>query len=164
MKEKSKKVLLIRRNSSSFSFNPKLSSSSKTQRSTPSSSLTSKRSQSPFFAPHAPRQQIYTTPNGNLSRVQDVDDIESKSSILGAAFNLCNNVVGAGIVSIPFAISQCSFVLGIFMVVIFGVMTVKSLRLLIETAKHINVQSYERLAEASFGKSGTVMIKKIILL
>ena len=30
----------------------------------------------------------------------------------------------------------------------------KSLRLLIETAKHVGVPSYERLAEASFGKMG----------
>lgn len=32
--------------------------------------------------------------------------------------------------------------------------TVKSLRLLIETAKHVDVSTYERLAEASFGRLG----------
>lgn len=117
------------------------------------SSSSKARSQSPFFRPNPPRHQIITTPNGTISQVKDIDE-EAKSSILGATFNLCNNIVGAGIVSIPFAISQCSFFLGIAMVVLFGLMTVKSLRLLIETAKHIDVPSYERLAEASFGRAG----------
>ena len=77
-------------------------------------------------------------------------------SILGAAFNLSNNIVGAGIVEIPFAISQCSLILGTIMVAFFGVMMIKLLRLLIKTAKHVDVPSYERLAEASFGKSGEI--------
>ena len=108
---------------------------------------------SPFFAPHPPKHQLITTPKGSLSLVKDIDE-EEKSSVLAASFNLCNNIIGAGIVGIPFAISQCSLLLGISMVVFFGVCTVKTLRLLIETAKHVDVPTYERLGEASFGKAG----------
>lgn len=118
-----------------------------------SSSPSSRLSQSPFFAPKPPNRIIVTTPNGSISQVKVLDE-ESKSSILGASFNLCNNIIGAGIVGIPFAMSQCSFKVGISMLLILGLMTVKSLRLLVETAKHIDVPTYERLAEASFGKSG----------
>jgi hypothetical protein len=117
----------------------------------------SKRPQSPFFAPKPPPRRIVTTPNGTVKSVKDVDE-EKKTSILGAAFNLCNNIVGAGLVGIPFAISQCSFILGSIMVAFFGLLTIKSLRLLIETAKYVNVPSYERLAEASFGKQGTFFL------
>ena len=85
---------------------------------------------------------------------EDVNDKEPKSSIIGATFNLCNNIVGAGIIGIPFAIAQCSLVIGVVMIVVFGWMTVKSLRMLIESAKRVNVPTYERLAEAAFGKSG----------
>jgi len=35
---------------------------------------------------------------------------------------------------------------------------VKSLRLLIELAKHVDVPSYERLMEASFGRTGFIFI------
>ena len=109
--------------------------------------------QSPFFAPNPPKHQLVTTPNGSINTVKDIDE-EQKSSVLGTSFNLCNNIIGAGIVGIPFAISQCSLVLGVLMVIFFGLCTVKTLRLLIETAKHIDVPTYERLAEASFGRTG----------
>mmetsp|Transcript_22225 Transcript_22225/g.27265 ORF Transcript_22225/g.27265 Transcript_22225/m.27265 type:complete len:863 (+) Transcript_22225:179-2767(+) len=115
------------------------------------------RSQSPFFAPLPPKHQLITTPNGSITQVKDIDEV-AKSSVIGAAFNLSNNIVGAGIVGIPFALSQCSLILGTILIAFFGLMTVKSLRLLIETAKHVDVPSYERLAEASFGRSGFAFI------
>ncbi len=108
---------------------------------------------SPFFAPRPPKRKLITTPNGSIRRVKDIDE-EQKSSVAGATFNLINTIIGAGIVGIPFAISQCSLLWGASMVVLFGVSTVKSLRLLVETAKHIDVSTYERLAEASFGTTG----------
>jgi len=113
-----------------------------------------KRAASPFFAPQPPRSHLLTTPGGrHISRVKDVDETP-KSSVPGAAFNLINGIVGAGIVGIPFAINQCSLILGVFMIIFFAVLTIKSLRLLIETAKHVDVSTYERLAEASFGRFG----------
>lgn len=112
-----------------------------------------KRAASPFFAPQPPQSHLLTTPGGHISRVKDVDETP-KSSVLGASFNLINAIVGAGIVGIPFAINQCSLILGVFTVILFAVLTVKSLRLLVETAKHVDVSTYERLAEASFGKAG----------
>ena len=113
---------------------------------------------SPFFAPNPPKHQLVTTPNGSICKIKDIDE-EEKSSVLGASFNLCNNIIGAGIVGMPFAISQCGFLLGVSMIVFFGLCTVKTLRLLIETAKHIDVPSYERLAEASFGKTGEFVVR-----
>lgn len=106
-----------------------------------------------FFAPQPPRSHLLTTPGGHISRVKDVDETP-KSSVPGAAFNLINAIVGAGIVGMPFAINQCSLIWGVLMIIFFAILTVKSLRLLIETAKHVDVSTYERLAEASFGRLG----------
>ena len=121
-------------------------------------SSSSDKNYSPFLAPQAPKKQVVTSPQGDITQVKDINDVESKSSIIGSSFNLCNSIIGAGIVGVPFAMSQCSLLLGILMILVFGVMTIKSLRLLIETAKHVDVPSYERLAEASFGKSGFTFI------
>jgi hypothetical protein len=77
---------------------------------------------SPFFAPHAPKSHLLTTPGGHISRVKDIDETP-KSSVPGAAFNLINGIVGAGIVGIPYAMNQCSLTLGIFMVIFFAVLT-----------------------------------------
>lgn len=49
---------------------------------------------------------------------------------------------------------QAGFVTGIFLIVLCAIATEKSLRLLIFTAKHIHVGSYETLAEACFGIVG----------
>jgi len=116
---------------------------------------------SPFFAPSSrPRTVLkkISTPGGTkrLRRHEDVS--ESKSSLTGASFNLINTIVGAGIVGIPFAVKEAGFVAGVALVVLCAALTVKSLRLLIETAKHIDVPSYETLCEASFGKAGFLFI------
>lgn len=81
-----------------------------------------KRVASPFFAPKPPRSNIVTTPGGHISNVKDEDE-SPKSSVSGAAFNLINSIVGAGIVGIPFAISQCSLVFGFMLVNMFALLT-----------------------------------------
>ena len=60
---------------------------------------------------------------------------EKKSTLLGCTANLVNAIVGSGIVGIPFAIREAGFVAGILLVVLCAILTEKSLRLLIATAK-----------------------------
>ena len=81
-----------------------------------------------------------------------------KSTILGCSTNLMNAIVGSGIVGLPFAMKEAGFCAGIFLVVLCGFLTDKSLRLLVETAKHVNAPSYETLAEAAFGKIGFLVL------
>jgi len=117
-------------------------------------------SASPFFAPSTPRVlRPVSTPGGTFVRLEKKEvDKESKSSIFGTSGNLVNAIVGAGIVGIPYAMKECGLGSGILMVIFCAFLTDKSLRLLIETAKHIDVPSYEVLAEASFGFFGFYFI------
>lgn len=55
---------------------------------------------------------------------------------------------------IPYAIKQAGFGAGIGLILLVGLITEKSLRLLVETAKHVQTPTYETLAEASFGMAG----------
>jgi len=71
---------------------------------------------SPFFAPKSPKPQVLITPNGSR-HVRDVD-AEVKSTVSGAAFNLINAIVGAGIVGIPFALRECGLIYGVAMVIV----------------------------------------------
>lgn len=84
--------------------------------------------------------------------------MEHKSSLIGCTANLINAIVGSGIVGIPYAILNAGFVAGIVLVLVCAMMTDKSLRLLIATAKHSNAPSYETLAEAAFGTLGFLFI------
>lgn len=132
-----------------------------TAASTPASTVSS-----PFFAPSSKTPVISSTtvtPGGTKRLRRRKDKAEIKSSVSGASFNLINGIVGAGIVGIPFAVKEAGLLSGIFMIIMCAVLTVKSLRLLIETAKHIDVQSYETLLEAAFGKFGFYFISIAML-
>ena len=121
---------------------------------------------SPFFRPGAPRKSSQrlvvvqtTTPirKGKRYPREESDDgviPEQKSSMVGTSANLVNAIVGCGIVGIPYAVRQCGFVAGVLLIFGVAICTEKSLRLLIFTAKHIHVPSYETLAEACFGSFG----------
>lgn len=107
---------------------------------------------SPFLAPRR---------NKNLpgkNAVVAVEDVESKSSIAGCTFNLINAIIGAGILGMPYAMKQCTLAGGIFMIIAVVLITIKTLCLLVETAKHVDVTSYERLYEVCFGRPGYFFI------
>lgn len=102
-----------------------------------------------------------TTPGGTRRTVTTqqqqsgkIPASEHKSSLLGTSSNLINAIVGSGIVGIPFALRQSGFGAGVLLIVFCAAVTDKSLRLLVDTAKHAHVPSYETLAEAAFGVSG----------
>lgn len=80
---------------------------------------------------------VQQTPGGTRRQVrQNKQEVkEHKSSILGCTANLVNAIVGSGIVGIPFAIKEAGFGAGIFLVILCAILTEKSLRLLIATAK-----------------------------
>lgn len=113
---------------------------------------------SPFFRPSSNHRVIVVqqrTPGGTRRTIQKQESIsENKSTLAGAASNLINAIVGAGIVGIPFALRQAGFVSGILLIIACAFITEKSLRLLVFTAKHVHVPTYETLAEACFGAIG----------
>lgn len=116
---------------------------------------------SPFFAPSTPRvSRSMSSPGGSFvgRSSKKVLDKETKASVLGTTGNLVNAIIGAGIVGIPFAIEKSGLLAGVFMVVLCAFLTDKSLKMLIFTAKHIGVPSYEVLCEAAFGKPGFYFI------
>jgi hypothetical protein len=125
---------------------------------------------SPFFRPSTPQPATefatVSTPNGTHvmqkkrqllirrsknKKTYKTDVPETKSSVIGTTANLINCIVGAGIIGIPYAMNQTGILAGIILIIAVAALTDKSLRLLIETGKHANVQSYEKLMEAVFG-------------
>lgn len=92
------------------------------------------------------------------------DDVEQKSTIFGASCNLINAIIGAAIVGIPYAMKQTGLGSGLIMVVVCAILTEKSLRLLIDTAKHVGVSTYELLLESCFGRVGFIFISLNMLI
>lgn len=84
---------------------------------------------------------------------------QKKTGIFGTSTNLVNTIVGAGIIGIPFAIRECGLVVGVFLLIFVGILTEKSLRLLIETSLHPKfnghvIDTYEELMFFPFGSWG----------
>jgi sodium-coupled neutral amino acid transporter 11 len=114
---------------------------------------------SPFFAPDTPHHVVVlqqTTPGGTHHTTQQKTGgvVENKSSLAGCTANLINAIVGSGIVGIPYAVKMAGFGAGLILIAVCAILTEKSLRLLIFTAKHVHVATYETAAEAVFGKTG----------
>jgi sodium-coupled neutral amino acid transporter 11 len=112
---------------------------------------------SPFFHPSTPRHvviaRLYVS-DDNLTASDTEPVIEHKSGLLGCTANMMTCIVGSGIVGIPYAIKQAGFLAGTFLIFFVAMLTDKSLRLLVSTAKHIHVPTYELAAEAVFSKAG----------
>ena len=58
---------------------------------------------------------------------------------------------------IPFAMRETGLITGWILILLSGVLGSKSLRLLVETAKHVDSASYEILCETVFGRAGWIL-------
>jgi solute carrier family 38 (sodium-coupled neutral amino acid transporter), member 11 len=116
-----------------------------------------------------------TTTTGNprtfQRQVSTIDIPIVKVGIFGSSSNLVNAIVGAGIIGIPYSIKQSGFVIGVLLIVLVGVLTDKSLRIIINLATYhpklhnIGVLTYEDLMRIPFGDVGKnfVLINMLIL-
>lgn len=111
---------------------------------------------SPFFQPSTPHVVVVQqTPGGTRRNVKQSAQVpEHKAEIPGTVANLINAIVGSGIVGIPYAIKQSGFIAGVFMVIFIAFITEKSLRILVNTAKHVHCPTYETAMEAAYGVAG----------
>lgn len=115
--------------------------------------------------------------NGALAKMQhqgsQLSLPKKKSSIFGASSNLVNSIVGAGIIGIPYALRMSGLWAGLFLLLLVGLFTDKSLRILIEQASFhprfrslpAPVLTFEDLASYPFGKfgSGFVLFNMFIM-
>lgn len=89
---------------------------------------------------------------------------QEKTGLFGTFSNLVNSIVGAGIIGIPYAISNAGLVMGIVLLILVAYLTNKSLQILVELANFhpqlqgLGVHTYEDLASIPFGKTGSKMI------
>ena len=67
-------------------------------------------------------------------QVSNITLPKKKSGITGACSNLVNSIVGAGIIGIPFALSQSGLIAGVILLLLVSYFTDKTLRMLVELA------------------------------
>ena len=112
--------------------------------------------------------RTYSSPSngpGNIPQAGNdhsnkLSEPNKQSGIFGASSNLVNSIVGAGIIGIPYALSQSGLLAGLFLLGLVAYLTDKSLRIIVGLAsfhpalKNRDVRTFEDLAAFPFGKIG----------
>jgi amino acid permease len=78
----------------------------------------------------------------------------NNATVLGATMNFINSIVGAGIIGIPFAISQTGFFMGIILLVLIAYLINRSVIMLIECGLQKHKLNLEELCEHLLGTKG----------
>eukprot|EP00937_MAST-01D_sp_MAST-1D-sp2_P007915 g7915.t1 len=80
------------------------------------------------------------------------------STFRQGVFNTANTIVGAGIISLPYALNEAGCWAGLTAMVVMATLTEYSLRLLMRTAMLHGHTSYEALARDAFGRGGFIAV------
>ena len=105
------------------------------------------------------------TPASSLQRILTYTaDRFQPGSIKGSVFTLIAAVVGAGTLSLPFALSQAGLLLGVFFLLAFAASAVFSIHMLIVARDESGVTTYRGLAEAAGGRRFGAFSQVLLLL
>ena len=75
-------------------------------------------------------------------------------SLFGGSINLLNSIIGAGILTLPFAYRQCGVFIAMIYQFLFALTSWYGLHLLLLSIPPDKPPSYERLSELAFGRGG----------
>ncbi|KAJ1304499.1 hypothetical protein OPQ81_005644 [Rhizoctonia solani] len=79
-------------------------------------------------------------------------------NMLDSMFNMANSILGAGIIGLPYAVSQAGFVTGIILLVILAGVTDWTIRLIVRNAKLSGRTSYIDIMGHCYGSSGRAAV------
>eukprot|EP00040_Diaphanoeca_grandis_P007875 m.42721 g.42721 ORF g.42721 m.42721 type:complete len:468 (+) comp19194_c0_seq1:229-1632(+) len=80
------------------------------------------------------------------------------SGITGTSFNFVNSIVGAGMIGVPFALSEAGLVVGVVLLLVVGWLTDYSIRLLIKYGLKSKQMTYGGLVRYYLGTKGYVVL------
>ncbi|TDH67541.1 hypothetical protein CCR75_005341 [Bremia lactucae] len=90
--------------------------------------------------------------------------VPSKGSIRGSVFNLAGATLGAGALSLPYAVAVSGLGFAVAQLVLAAVLTIYTIRLLIRAEQITKLKCYEDLAMFCFGRKMTIFVEVNILI
>eukprot|EP00730_Choanoeca_flexa_P019843 TRINITY_DN9705_c0_g1_i6.p1 TRINITY_DN9705_c0_g1~~TRINITY_DN9705_c0_g1_i6.p1 ORF type:complete len:450 (+),score=105.19 TRINITY_DN9705_c0_g1_i6:152-1501(+) len=114
---------------------------------------------------HSSTDVVDTSHDGNMDTFLIYDDGDEtgipknnvekgNSSMVGASANMINSIVGAGIIGMPFALREAGFGFGVILIVVMGVITDFSVRVLVSSGVKVNKPNYQDLVLFALGPWG----------
>ncbi|KAF7967855.1 hypothetical protein HWV62_32864 [Athelia sp. TMB] len=117
-----------------------------------------------LFESSARRSLENALPMQSTNGIEDaeLEEIAAKRSsgggILDSTANMANSILGAGIIGLPYAVSQAGFVTGLVLLVILCGVTDWTIRLIVVNAKLSGRSSYIEIMDHCFGPSGRAAV------
>mmetsp|Transcript_17986 Transcript_17986/g.2932 ORF Transcript_17986/g.2932 Transcript_17986/m.2932 type:complete len:137 (-) Transcript_17986:902-1312(-) len=81
----------------------------------------------------------------------------------GALFNMSSSAIGAGLLSLPYAISHCGLILGLILIVLGAVSSALYYRIVIKGMDESNISTFIDLANKLFGNCAKVVVEILII-
>jgi amino acid permease len=82
----------------------------------------------------------------------------------GSISNLCSATLGAGALSLPFAISLTGIVLGVFLLIFSAILTIYSIDVIIDACVRTKLFKYEDVSRRLVGRSAARLLEASILI
>jgi sodium-coupled neutral amino acid transporter 11 len=109
-----------------------------------------------------PMYETDSAGNGEGLRNVDLDNLAEKQwsggGLLNSVANMANSILGAGIIGLPYAVSQAGFFFGIVLLVVLCAVTDWTIRLVVINAKLSGRTSYIEVMNSCFGPSGRAAV------
>ena len=80
----------------------------------------------------------------------------------GAIANLCSATLGAGVLSLPYAICKCGIVPGLLLLLLAATSTTISIDMIIETCAALRLSSYEDITQKLLGHRALIVVESSI--
>lgn len=86
------------------------------------------------------------------------------ASYSGAVFNLSTTIVGAGIMALPETLKQLGIIPGLLVIILGGMLTEKSIEMILRFSRASKTASYASLAGDAFGGAGRTLLQVFIVI
>ncbi|CAI9115974.1 OLC1v1017003C2 [Oldenlandia corymbosa var. corymbosa] len=86
------------------------------------------------------------------------------ASFSGAVFNLSTTIVGAGIMALPETLKQLGMIPGLIFIILAGILTEKSIEIILRFSRASKTTSYSGLASDAFGGAGRTLLQSCIVI
>ncbi|KAL6073118.1 hypothetical protein QOT17_005087 [Balamuthia mandrillaris] len=83
---------------------------------------------------------------------------QQTATATSCTFNLVNNIIGGGVLALPFALKTSGIFLGSFLLCLVGALSAYSCQLLISASSRVETKSYRAIAAACYGRKGAIML------
>lgn len=95
--------------------------------------------------------------------VEEVYDDYHEASVPSGVFNLSTTIVGAGIMALPATMKVLGLPLGILLIIVVGILSESSIRVLLRYSRPSGAKSYSDLMGSAYGEVGRASVQLCII-